>query len=72
MAGRERERKNQILTSTGSGAVIPPRCANGVPVPTDIDGDRCILFCTRLTVNMTGDLSGEMSMRRATKKKTQL
>lgn len=37
---------------------MPPRWANvGVGVPTDIDDERCILFCTRLTVNMTGDLS---------------
>lgn len=38
--------------------MIPPRWANvGVGEPTDIDDERCILFCTRLTVNMTGDLS---------------
>lgn len=38
------------------------RCDIDVGVPTDIDGDRCILLCTRLTVNMTGDLSGELWM----------
>lgn len=46
-----------VLTSTGNGAVIPPRWASGAVVPTDIDDERCILFCTRLTVNITGDLS---------------
>lgn len=37
---------------------MPPRWArDGVGDPTDIDDERCILFCTRLTVNITGDLS---------------
>lgn len=49
----------KTLTSTGNGAVMLPRCANGVGVPTDIDGERCIFDCTRLTVNVTGDLSVE-------------
>lgn len=47
----------ELLTSTGNGAVIPPRCAKGVDAPTDIDDERCILFWTRLTVRITGDLS---------------
>lgn len=35
------------------------RWAIGVGAPTDIDWERCILFWTRLTVNITGDLSGK-------------
>lgn len=53
------------LTSTGWGAVIPTLWDNGVP--TEIDGDRCILFCTRLTVNMTGDLSGKRNFKQLQK-----
>lgn len=41
-----------ILTSTGNGQVMPPRCAIGVDGPTDIDGERCILL-TRCTVKFT-------------------
>lgn len=33
-----------ILTSTGNGAVMLFRCDMDVGVPTDIDGDRCILL----------------------------
>lgn len=55
-----------MLTSTGSGAVIPPRWAKGVVAPTDNDDERCILFWTRLTVRITGDLSGNKQKQKKT------
>lgn len=50
-----------VLTSTGNGAVMGARCVNGVGVPTDMDDERCIFVCTRLTVSITGDLSKLMT-----------
>lgn len=45
--------ESKSLTSTGNGAVIPPRCASGVDGPTDTDDERCILLFARCTVKLT-------------------
>lgn len=43
----------KTLTSTGTGDVIPPRWANGVDGPTDIDDGLCCILKFLCTVNST-------------------